>query len=819
MRLSALLGEGDGIALSAEDGRRISRTELAAMVADFAAEIGGGRRLVLLACRNDLDTVVAYLACLAGGHPVIVSGPDHQRLEETFAPDLVISGRRIARHERPARDFHPDLAVLLSTSGSTGSPKLVRLSQANILANARSIADYLVIAPDDRAITSLPIHYSYGLSVLNSHLIAGASLVLTDMSVTEPAFWSLFRKEGVTSIAGVPYSYELFERMGLRDNPPPTLRTMTQAGGRLPPDLVRRYAAFATAHGIRFFVMYGQTEATARMAYLPPELAETHADCIGVAIPGGSFSLREGELVYRGPNVMMGYATAPEDLARGPELSELATGDLASCDAQGIYRITGRASRFAKIAGLRIGFDDVEALLAREGVAATVAGDDEGLAICVTGGADAGAARDLVAARCHLPVTAIATYAAKESPRLPSGKPDFPAIKAAARARAPELDHGAPIAALLARITGRKSVGPQDSFASLGGDSLSYVEASLGIEQAIGNLPANWETMTIAELEGLAAAASPPRVRRVVRIEGEVLLRVLAILLVIIGHAAPAQTEFLRGGSGILMMLAGYNLARFQSANLIAGQAGVPIRGTFMRVILPYLLLMALMLPMSHADWSIGWPLLVSTFTVDFRGPLFAYWFIETVFHALLILSALFLIPPVRRLAADRPLAFAIGLILFGAALHYGVPLIWTDGREKALTVDAWFYVYAMGWGLRSVKDRRGQALIFAIGALLLAAHWGPFGSRALWPVGAAVALLLVPTLRVPAQLASGLKAIAGDSYFIYLVHVIVVHLVIFQFALSDDPLVRILLVIGFSLAAGLAYARGWRLATAMVRS
>lgn len=815
---AALLQEGPpgAPALVLGDGRVIDRAELREMVGDFGRQLGETRRLVLLSGGNDLAAVVAYLACIEGGHPVLLAGPEHQRLVDVFRPDILIRDGQLERVDNGPRSFHPDLAVLLSTSGSTGSPKLVRLSHANIEANARSIAEYLAIAPDDRAITSLPVHYSYGLSVLNSHLIAGASVVLTDHSVIDPEFWTLFRAVGVTSIAGVPYSYELFERIGLRDDPPPTLRTMTQAGGRLPPEMVTRYARFARDRGIRFFVMYGQTEATARMAYLPPEMTLDHPTCIGVAIPGGHFDLRDGELIYRGPNVMMGYATAPEDLARGAELTELATGDLAVREDSGLYRITGRASRFAKIAGLRIGFDDVEALLRQEGIAAAVTGDDSGIAICVTGGATAAAVRELVAERCHLPLTAIATYVAEEAPRLPSGKTDFTAIRTEARRHA-EADAGQddrPVAALYARVTGRSPVGDEDSFATLGGDSLSYVEASVGLERLLGQLPAAWETLSVARLEALAGQAGTKVSGLIARIESEVLLRVAAILMVIIGHAAPDQTEFLRGGSGVLMMLAGYNLARFQSGSLLAGQVGIPIRNAIERVILPYFVMMAALLAVSKADPSIGWPLLISNFTVEFRGPLFAYWFIETLFHALLILCALFLIPPVRRLAAAQPFGFAVGLVLLGGAMREIVPMFWTDGREKALTVDAWFYAYAVGWGLRIATGRAQKAAIFALAALLFLSHWGPLGLRGIWPLVAAAVLLTVSTVALPALFARALKDIAANSYFIYLTHVLAVHVVLFVLFHESRPLLDIPLILVLSLLLGLGFGWCWRLGT-----
>ncbi|RYD39254.1 MAG: AMP-dependent synthetase, partial [Verrucomicrobiaceae bacterium] len=336
----------------------LSYRDLAELADVFARQFARKRQLVVVEMRNELEAIAAYLGALRSGTPIILAAEgstakDHPIIA-TFRPQKVVAcseaGWEIdVRDEREDADgLHPDLAVMLSTSGTTGSPKLVKLSYSNLHENARSIAEYLEITPERRAITNLPLHYSYGLSVLNSHLAAGASIVLTDLSVMDEDFWQLVRREQVTDLPGVPYTYELFEKVGLRSDPPESLRVMTQAGGRLPPNLVRDYAEFARSCGIRFYVMYGQTEATARMAYLPPGQTLENPDCIGVAVPRGKFEIRDetghairkpgasGELVYQGPNVMMGYGLKREDLAAPAKLTELLTGDIAQWSDSGL---------------------------------------------------------------------------------------------------------------------------------------------------------------------------------------------------------------------------------------------------------------------------------------------------------------------------------------------------------------------------------------------------------------------------------------------------------------------------------------------------
>ena len=372
-----LLGGDPGAPALVTPAASVDYAELADRVAARRAELGTGRRLVFLSGSNTAETVVTYLAALAGGHPLLFTQPDAaggsalEDLVARYAPDVVV---RVGADDEVELDrlrdesrhvFHRDLALLASTSGSTGSPKLVRLSQGNVLANARAIADYLQLTPEDRAATTLPLHYCYGLSVVNSHLVAGGSLLLTDRSVVEPTFWAEFDAHEATSIAGVPYTYELLEATDFAQRPHPSLRYVTQAGGRMDPERVRGLARLGRERGFEVVVMYGQTEATARMAYLPAELAETAAGAIGVPVPGGSFRIDErvggapgeGELVYTGPNVMMGYAETAADLGRGAEVDELRTGDLARRRDDGLYEITGRLSRFVKAFGLRLDLD------------------------------------------------------------------------------------------------------------------------------------------------------------------------------------------------------------------------------------------------------------------------------------------------------------------------------------------------------------------------------------------------------------------------------------------------------------------------------
>ncbi|MFE3447611.1 AMP-binding protein [Nonomuraea sp. NPDC059194] len=394
---------------------------------------------LFLGMRNDLPSVLSYLAALHARRPVALLDP---ALPAATLADLAARFKAAAilgfdsfdgqgpAGPRSAPDPHPDLAVLLPTSGSTGNPKLVRLSHAAVMANACSIAQALRLTPSDIAPTSLPLHYSYGLSVLNSHLAVGATVVLTGASLLERAFWRELAEHGCTSLAGVPYQYEMLRRLRFDPAAYPALTTLTQAGGRLRPELVAEFAAKVD----RFFVMYGQTEATARIAVLPPERLAGKPGSAGLALPGGALGVEDGEVLYRGPNVMMGYAESAADLARGDDLGGvLRTGDLGHLDDEGFLYVTGRVKRIAKIFGVRVNLDDVERLLRECGPVAATGGDDR--VTVWTEGMDQGA-REAVARRLadelRLHWSGFDVRGVDRLPLLATGKIDYRALEARA---------------------------------------------------------------------------------------------------------------------------------------------------------------------------------------------------------------------------------------------------------------------------------------------------------------------------------------------------------------------------------------------------
>ena len=433
--------------------------------ADNLKKIIEPRSLVAILCHNMIGSAVAYLSCLQNRFvPLLIDNKMDKELmdslinlyqpayifkpldeEKKQSPLYTIENYGLFKNASSSPELFPELALLLTTSGSTGSPKLVRQSYNNIQSNATAIATYLELTANDRPISSLPMHYTFGLSVINSHVTCGATECLTEATVFDGSFWKYLKDEKVTSIAGVPFTYECLKRIRFFTMDLPDLTLMIQAGGKLSKTLQKEYAEFAHEKNKRFIVMYGQTEATARMSYLPVEYSLAKIGSIGIAIPGGTFHIMEneeteitepevrGELCYDGPNVSLGYATCPDNLNLGDlRHGRLWTGDIAYKDADGFYYIAGRKKRFVKIMGKRVNMDEIEQLFknAFSDYDFACTGDDDDLRIFTT--ADTTKHEDLENFLIQKTSLHPATFSIRSIDAIPknsSGKTQYPILK------------------------------------------------------------------------------------------------------------------------------------------------------------------------------------------------------------------------------------------------------------------------------------------------------------------------------------------------------------------------------------------------------
>lgn len=410
------------LALVDAEGSRLTYGELCNSIAEMQKKLPG-RTLAFCLCTNTVECAIGYLAMVdAGVVPVMLSTktdtellkaltieyrpslvwrpkgcllPGEHSLYKNMTYELVATGD----DNCPMNDL---LELCMSTSGSTGSPKLVRYKRGNLEANAKNVALAFGWTSEERAFADLGMQYTMGLNVVNTHLYVGATVLLCDRNILSSDYWDFLRNEKATNITGVPFSYDIFSRLNFMQMELPHLRTLAEGGGKLTDARFKELAEYANRTSRRFFATFGTTETSARLSYLPPNLAIMKTGSIGRAIPEGKLDLldesgnvikddvAEGELCYSGPNVTMGYANTRNDLLRGDDwLGTYRTGDIARRDTDGCYYITGRISRFVKLLGHRIGLDECEQILkTMSGVTCACVGDDEQVRVYAEAPAD-----------------------------------------------------------------------------------------------------------------------------------------------------------------------------------------------------------------------------------------------------------------------------------------------------------------------------------------------------------------------------------------------------------------------------------------------
>ena len=447
----------DNVAFIDEFGRKVYYEEVLELTKKITSKIGTSKHIYMKASIN-LGMLMYYVAFLHIGNVVQVvdkelSIEQHLNYIEKYRPEYICEevttgveyleqlygyGIRVAAEENQ-KEMNRELALLLPTSGSTGDCKFVRQSKKNIISNTKSIIEYLQISEGDRAMLSLPLSYTFGLSVLHTHIMSGATLLVPYSKIYQSAFWDFFQKYHGTTFSGVPYTFEVLDKLNFFSRKI-NVSYITQAGGKLSMRLQNKIFDYTKENKLRFYIMYGQTEATARMTYLPPEYFASNQKkgSVGIPIPGGRIEIHnsdnqekgsastEGEIIYKGENVCLGYASDYRDLCCGDNNHGiLKTGDIGYLDQDGFLYITGRKKRFVKILGKRINLDDIESKIReRFCVSCAVVGNDNEICIYV----DADQTKEILnysLKMFHIHIQNMQVKYIKEIPRLQSGKSNY----------------------------------------------------------------------------------------------------------------------------------------------------------------------------------------------------------------------------------------------------------------------------------------------------------------------------------------------------------------------------------------------------------
>ncbi|MBM3663236.1 MAG: AMP-binding protein [Actinobacteria bacterium] len=782
--------------------RVVSYGELGHLVGARAAQFGAAiidrpRSVVVLDASRSLDAIIDYLAVHAAGHvPLIVPCQQVESIVSIHDPALVV--RTLSTGERSVEDrhqremsLHADLTLLAATSGSTGAPRLVRLSRTNVESNARSIAAALGLTAEDRGITSLPISYCYGLSVLHAHLVVGASIVITPDSIVDSTFRSALVDKSVTNLAGVPHTFELFDASGWVPSSP-LLRFVTVAGGRLPLDEARRWAAVGRRSGWNLVVMYGQTEATARMAVLPPELLDAHPSAAGRAVPGGEFVIVDpdhsgvGEILYRGPNVFMGYADSPADLSRGTGGYELLTGDLGRWVADtDLIEVVGRRSRFAKLFGLRVDLDHLEEQLAAAGAPSLCWSDDRTLDVATAGDP---VIVGSVVSQAGLVPSVCRVHVLEDLPRTVAGKPDRLVAMAKVRESENALDADDSkigdvlpeptdalkrIVAMVEAVTGRTIVDPGESFVSLGVDSMSYVETSVRLERFLGALPSDWHMWSFMDLERWAqdrsrtSGSNESSREPWPRLHISVPLRAASICAVVAFHL---QLLDYPGGAHVLLVLAGFNLARFVipiDDDRLRLTSGLRTAARIAVVVAVWVAINAAFVG-SHSIWT---ALLVNNIlgSSERADGRWQYWFFEVFVQLTVVVTIVLAVPAIRRWERRWQWWFPFVVMCPLLVMRFGSPTFGEPENYLFQTRSiAWLFV--LGWLIAQSRERWQRVVVTVVAVMSIPGFFNVIRRDVLVLAGVLI-LVWVVDLPVPRWAWRAVAAIAASSAWIYLVH------------------------------------------------
>jgi acyl-CoA synthetase (AMP-forming)/AMP-acid ligase II len=378
------------------------------LAAYLNATVGKVQNILLIA-PNSIFFITAYLTILKSGNVVVPLSPEIEQsnldfIQDKCEPVLIFATSQVCtklnfseaavftekdlnqifhqaedrtpntEHRTPITDYSDSLAEIIFTSGSTGEPKGVMISHKNLIANTGSIVEYLRLTKNDTMLVVLPFYYCYGLSLLHTHLRVGGSIVLNNMFIMLGGVINDLKRFKCTGFAGVPSHFQILLRKSdtFKTTGFPDLKYVTQAGGKLHNAFISEF--IESFPNIRFNVMYGQTEATARLSWLPPEKLPEKIGSCGKAIPGVELRVADenglpvktgetGEILAYGDNIMQGYYKDPESTQQILKNGWLHTGDLATVDEEGFLFLTARKKEIIKAGGRRISPKEIEAVI------------------------------------------------------------------------------------------------------------------------------------------------------------------------------------------------------------------------------------------------------------------------------------------------------------------------------------------------------------------------------------------------------------------------------------------------------------------------
>lgn len=723
-----------------------------------------------------------------------------------------IAAYAMTRHPRQDELIPEGLAYVMYTSGSTGKPKGVKMPCPNVVRYITALAQVVPVDASDIYLHVASFSFSSSVRQLLLPLSVGATLVLaTREQIKNPLhLLQLMQHKRVTVSDGVPSIWRVAlqlindsaeERLRASDL---SLRTIILSGDLTPIVLLKNLRQFF-GDRTRFFNVYGQTETIGNLAYaIPSDFDPDHGYVpVGYPYPHNQAYILDaslnpvrdgdvGELYMAGGCLADGYLNRDDLTAKtfidqpwadGPSRI-FNTGDVARRHPDGCIELLGRTDFQVKIRGMRVELDEIAVTLEQrpEVKAAAAAAHDSPTGEKVVVGYVVPTSRQASGKQWQqelrqclgeqLPDYMVPALfmELEELPKTPSGKLNRRALaKPAALTAQPVTDIRAdnPIQAIFCKAFHLREVNPDDTFITLGGHSLLYVQFSIELERYLGYVPLHWETLTVAELE----QQTQQKDRRP-RIETNIVLRAMAICGIVANHAELLPLRMIQGGAVLLLFIAGLNFARFQSNNLFRGQQKQIVVTLLTGLVIPYLLLESFFQVYSQ-DFNPSSLLFFSNFIGPEVMTMFLQvWFIQLFVQCVVIMLLLFSLRPIRQLAQENTWGFSLGLVGITNLMAFVGPTLWDTADLYHRVPHMLMWLFLLGWTANFTRTRMQRVVLTILFIVSVLTVRELITSEISWLLMGGTLMIWVKYLVLPKPLVLPVQMVGAASYYIYLTHV-----------------------------------------------